>query len=372
MRRTNSYAKHLWWIIPVLVADYFLFSHLLRRGSPTDGSSPSTLQSVFQTAPLPPPSPWKSLRFPTDQDRLLDPEPMGAFQPTASGNPESALYGSVRTQNSGSGLLSSFHEGLDIAAMQRDRQGRPLDEVMAVADGRVGYVNRIGGNSNYGIYVVLLHDDPALGEVYTLYAHLARAETSLQPGRKVRAGDVLGTMGNTASSGIPMVRAHLHFEIGLVNNMRFAAWYKANKLKPYHANFHGRNFLGVNPLDVFAHQQRNPDFDFLSHLETIPPAFELIARTARTPDFFTRYPGLWEGPPVDRGVMVLKVSEGGLPLRGREATDEELAALGRGSSLVLNVNEAVLGRNGCHLISRLSGSWKLASNGQKWLEILAY
>jgi len=370
-RKSTSYTKHLWWIIPVLVADYFLFSHLLRRGRTPDGALPAAIQEILPAAIIPP-SPWKTLRFPTDQDRLLDPEPMGAFQPTASGNPESALYGSVRTQNNGSGLMSSFHEGIDIAAMQRDRQGRPLDDIMAVADGRVGYVNRIGGNSNYGIYVVLLHDDPALGEVYTLYAHLARAEPSLQPGRKVRAGDVLGTMGNTASSGIPMVRAHLHFEIGLLNNMRFAAWYKANKLKPYHANFHGRNFLGVNPLDFFAHHQRNPDVDFFSHLETIPPAFEVIARTARTPDFFTRYPRLRERPPIDRGVMVLQVSENGLPLRGRAATEAELARLGRQPNLVLHVNDAVLGRNGCHLVSRSGGSWKLASNGQKWLEVLTY
>lgn len=371
MRRTNSYAKHLWWIIPVLVADYFLFSHLLRRGPAREDSLSAAIQNVIPAA-IVAPSPWKSLRFPTAQDRLLDPDPMGVFQPTASGNPESALYGSVRTANNGSGLMSSFHEGIDIAAMQRDRAGRPLDDVMAVADGHVAYVNRIGGNSNYGIYVVLIHDDPALGEVYTLYAHLARAEPDLRPGKTVRAGDVLGTMGNTASSGIPMARAHLHFEIGLINNMRFAAWYKANKLKPYHGNFHGRNFLGVNALDVFAHEQRNPDFDFLAHLETIPPAFELIARTSRTPDFFTRYPGLWEGSPVDHGVIVLKVSESGLPLRGRAATDTEMAELGRKSSLVLNVNEAVLGRNGCHLVSHAGGSWKLASNGERWLEVLTY
>ena len=241
----------------------------------------------------------------------------------------------------------------------------------AVADGVVGYVNRVGGNSNYGIYVVLLHHDP-VGEVYTLYAHLAEVPKALRAGQKVSAGETIGLMGNTSSGGIPMQRAHLHFEIGLINNQRFASWYRAQKLKPDHGNFHGRNFLGVDPLKFIASRQQNPDLDFRSHLAALPPAFEIVLAARKQPDFFHRYPSLWSGPDFDGSPMVLSCSENGLPLGGRCSTAAEQQALGKQKCAVLRADEAVLGRNGCHLVSRTSKGWKLGRKGDEWLEILTY
>ena len=296
-------------------------------------------------------SPWKYFVFPTVQTRLLEGMTDNIFQPTASGNPDSGLYGSVRTVKNGKGLMSSFHEGIDIAATQRDRRGRPMDVVHAVADGVVGYVNRIGGNSNYGIYVVLLHNDP-VGEVYTLYAHLAEVPKTLRAGQNVSAGETIGLMGNTSSAGIPMSRAHLHFEIGLINNQRFASWHRAHKLKPDHGNFHGRNFLGVDPLKFIASRQQNPDLDFRSHLAALPPAFEMVVAAPKQPDFFHRYPSLWSGPEFDGSPIVFSCSENGLPLGGRRSTVAEQQALGKQKCVVLKADEAVLGRNGCHLITK--------------------
>ena len=364
--------KHLLWIVPLIVVDFLIFSGLKNRGVQTEKViekapfDPVVMAPVSVTA-----SPWKNLVFPTDQAQLLEGMTFDVFQPTASGSPESGLYGSVRTAKNGKGLMSSFHEGVDIAVTQRDRRGRPMDVVRAVAEGIVGYINRIGGNSNYGIYVVLLHNDP-LGEVYTLYAHLAEVPKALRAGQNVSAGETIGLLGNTSSAGIPMARAHLHFEIGLINNQRFALWYRARKLKPDHGNFHGRNFLGVDPLKFIASRQQNPDLDFRSHLAALPPAFEIVVAAPKQPNFFHRYPSLWNGPEFDGSPIVLSCSENGLLLGGRRSIVAEQRALGKQKCVVLKADEAVLGRNGCHLITRTSNGWKLGSRGGEWLEILTY
>lgn len=366
------YRKHLLWIVPLILADSLIFGWLKHRGKQAaEMIEEAFLEPVVTTQVATAVSPWKNFVFPTDQPRLLDGVTADVFQPTASGNPESALYGSVRTAKNGSGLISSFHEGIDIAAKQRDRQDRPLDTVHAVADGVVGYVNRMGGNSNYGIYVVLLHRDP-VGDVYTLYAHLAEVPKTLRAGQKVSAGETIGLMGNTSSGGIPMPRAHLHFEIGLINNQRFASWYRAQKLKPDHGNFHGRNFLGVDPLKFIASRQQSPNLDFRAHLASLPPAFEIVLAVRKQPDFFHRYPSLWSGPEFDGSPMVLSCTENGAPLGGRRSTTAEQQRLGKKKLAILKTDETVLGRNGAHLVSKTSKGWKLGRRGDEWLEILTY
>jgi murein DD-endopeptidase MepM/ murein hydrolase activator NlpD len=309
--------------------------------------------------------------FPTDQKALLDGTASGAFQPTASGRPESGLFGSVRTEKNGKGFVSSFHEGIDIAALHRDRRGQPLDSVYAAADGSVAYANRIGGNSNYGKYVVLVHASTA-GQIYTLYAHLSRIAPEVKAGQPVKAGAVLGIMGNTSSSPIPMARGHLHFEIGLMANAGYDRWYRAQKLKPDHGIYNGGNLIGIDPLAVFQAQRADPEFMFAKHLATIPRAFEVVLATTHALDFFRRYLRLWDGPVFNGHALVMAVSENGLPLRGWNAAEQDVAELGKQKWRIRNVNAEALGRNGCRLVSNRQGTWTLSSGGERWLEILAY
>ncbi|MGZ5021195.1 MAG: M23 family metallopeptidase, partial [Chthoniobacterales bacterium] len=72
---------------------------------------------------------------------------------------EGGQYGFVRNPvETGSGLVyTRFHEGIDIKPMHRDANGEPLDEVRAIADGTVVYVNTVAGYSNYGRYIVVEH-----------------------------------------------------------------------------------------------------------------------------------------------------------------------------------------------------------------------
>lgn len=313
----------------------------------------------------------RKMGYPTDRKSLAVREDSGDFRPTASGRIESALYGSVRTERNGKGLIPSFHEGIDIAPLHTNDRGRPQDTVMAVADGTVAYANRIAGNSNYGKYVVLRHAS-SLGALYTLYAHLAQIATGVKAGQAVKTGDSLGIIGNTSSSPIPMARAHLHFELGFMANAHYDQWYHAHKLKPDHGIFNGGNLLGIDPLAVFERQQEDAAFTFTEYFKTIPPAFEIVLVTLRCPDYFRRYPTLWDGPAFGGRGIVLAVSENGLPLRGWNAVEPDMQEQGKNQWRIRNVNAAALGRNGCRLIVCRRGIWTLSAAGEQWLEILTY
>ena len=79
----------------------------------------------------------------------------------------------------------TVQNGIEIAA-------EPDTPVAAVYEGTVVFADRFKG---YGLMVVLDHG----GKHHSLYAHLA--ETSVQMGQKVGAGDILGTVGASSVEG---------------------------------------------------------------------------------------------------------------------------------------------------------------------------
>src|SRR2546430_7768766 len=87
---------------------------------------------------------------------------------------EGGQYGFVRDpMQTGAGLVyTRFHEGIDIRPLQRDERGEPLDEVRAIADGKVVYTNRVPSHSNYGNYIVIEHRWDSCN-YYSLYGHLS-------------------------------------------------------------------------------------------------------------------------------------------------------------------------------------------------------
>jgi murein DD-endopeptidase MepM/ murein hydrolase activator NlpD len=374
-KEPGFWKKHGWWLIPLIIVDVTALVWWLQRDEPTgepvstEVATPITeINSATETA-----KPFNGIvyGFPTAQHQLLDTNTAGIYMPTGSGRPESGMYGSVRSSTQGKLTMSSFHEGLDIAPLERDRSQMPRDDVLAVADGRVAYFNKIAGNSNYGKYIVLMHDDP-LGETYTLYAHLAQVYPDVVIGKKVSRGDKIGLMGNSASTGIPVGRAHVHFETGMMLNRYFHGWYKRQKLKPDHGNYHGHNLAGVNPYEVLRWQNEHGYFSMAEYMAHTEPAFSLVIRAAQIPDYFIRYPGLWAGGKPSGNAMVITVSEGGVPLSGRPATEQERTLLGSRRHHILSVNEDVLGRNGLHLVTKRKGQWILGKNGERWLEVLTY
>lgn len=387
----KSPLRHLVWIIPLLVLDFFIFRWLaLRQGGctrlvPETAPAPALVVVGEPEPPPPPPPVWQRLIPPTPQQNLLEPDTPGVLQPTGSGRIDSAKFGSTRTASRNGHLLPAFHEGVDIAATARDRKGVPTDSITAVAAGRVAFVNSVAGNSSYGKYVVLEHPDPSLGliahsdghsepaVVYTLYGHMADIRFGIRPGHSVAPGDILGTLGHTSNTSppIPQSRSHLHWEIGLLLNSRFERKGREEKIRPDFGNYNGQNMFGLDPLDFFAVQSRDPGLTMASYLAAVPPACEVVLR-GKYPDYFRRFPTLWKGPPPDGGPLCLALSESGLPLSGRNAGPSELTLLGNQRQAVAKVFSATLGRNGRGYIAQVKGQWQFTDKGRQWAEILFY
>jgi murein DD-endopeptidase MepM/ murein hydrolase activator NlpD len=86
------------------------------------------------------------------------------------------------------------HKGVDLPA--------PIGtNVRTTADGVIDFIGRQNG---YGNVIVVKHD----ARLTTLYAHLHRFAPGLEPGSRVRQGQVIGTVGQTGWATGP----HLHFE----------------------------------------------------------------------------------------------------------------------------------------------------------------
>jgi len=96
-----------------------------------------------------------------------------------------------------------FHRGIDF-------NGNRGDDVLAVADGVVAFAGRSPG---YGNIVDIDHGNGYM----TRYAHNER--NLVEPGQRIRAGDVISKMGSTGrSTGV-----HVHFEV----------WHNDRPVNPY-------------------------------------------------------------------------------------------------------------------------------------------
>ena len=109
-------------------------------------------------------------------------------------------------RNHGSpGECGSGHCGVDIGGEMWGEQ------VYCVHDGVVDRVVREVRNGA-GVYVRVAHRD---GTVFSQYMHLAAIPRWIRVGAKVRAGDVVGLVGDT---GVKDSFAHLHFSLSVLPN----------------------------------------------------------------------------------------------------------------------------------------------------------
>ena len=97
----------------------------------------------------------------------------------------------------------SGHCGVDIGG---EVWGEP---VHAVHEGVVDRVQRGPNEEHGGQYVRIAHRD---GTIFTQYFHLAAIPKRLEPGIKVKVGEVIGLLGDT---GVKHSTAHLHFTVSV-------------------------------------------------------------------------------------------------------------------------------------------------------------
>lgn len=239
------------------------------------------------------------LRLPTANHHLFSGEPEKFYMyvdRTVEGKAvkawEGGTFGMVRSPIvvNGQTVYTHFHEGIDIAPLERDRAGNPLDEVGSIADGTVVHTSPIAGRSNYGKYVVVVHRWEE-SDIFSLYAHLA--EITCKPGDVVKAGDPLGRMGFTGV-GLNRTRAHVHLEVGIVMSSRYEDWHKFNGSGTnYHGLYNGFNLAGTDPSRLFLEHQKNPELQFSQFVAATPVHFKVLVPAPQDkPDLASRYPWL--------------------------------------------------------------------------------
>ena len=314
------------------------------------------------------------------RERLVWPTPNTAFsegkpphtfiQPTERGTVKSGLFGCVRNDG------TRFHEGIDLNAVSRTGKGEAADPIFAVMDGRVVYINRSAGKSSYGRYLVIEHvaSEPA---VHSLYAHLNEFRAGLKKGMRVKAGDVLGTMGRSAGGyRIPRKRVHLHFEMGLRLTDDFQKWYGGRSFdEPNdHGIWNGQNLLGFDPLGYYRKYKEGEIKQPRQFLIGIPTAFTVRVESNIIPDFIRRYPELLTHPLPSSGVVAWDIdfSSYGLPKRwspiGSSVARE---TVGRGRIILRKVNGTALQRQNCRdTISSTSRGHRIDDGVIEVLEII--
>ena len=319
--------------------------------------------------------PHLELALPTDNDALFRGDGAAFYQVIArdfqgvESTPwEGGQYGFVRDPiETPAGIIyKRFHEGIDIRPLYRDARGEPLDEVRAIADGKVVHTNQVSGFSNYGRFVVVEHRwDGA--DYYSLYAHLS--SIAVQIGRHVQRGERLGVMGHTGE-GIDRERAHLHLELNLMLNRKFDLWYNAHfRNDPNrHGLYNGLNLAGLDIARLYLTLRKQPTLTIPEFLEREAVFYKVALPGWRPPDLLNRY--TWLRSPSARPAKSWEVSfaQSGVPLRiepnAKEVMQPELTYFKKSGARYRDLTRGTLTGRGEHA--------SLSENGRRWMQLLPY
>jgi murein DD-endopeptidase MepM/ murein hydrolase activator NlpD len=246
--------------------------------------------------------PALNLVLPTDNDALFSGDGAAFYQHIerdfngVKSTPwEGGQYGFVRDpKDTSNGVVyTRFHEGIDIRPVHRDANGEPLDEVRAIADGKVVHVSPVPGYSNYGKYIVIEHRWDG-SNYYSLYGHLS--SIAVQPGETVRGGQGIAVMGYTGT-GINRERAHLHLELDLMFSRQFEEWYNTFfKNDPNrHGVYNGMNLAGLDIARLYLALRKNPALTISEFLNDEETFYKVALPKARAFDLPQLYPWMIGG-----------------------------------------------------------------------------
>jgi murein DD-endopeptidase MepM/ murein hydrolase activator NlpD len=315
----------------------------------------------------------QTFQLPTANRALFEAGAEEKFYAGTAGNDwASGGFGCVRTSG------NQFHEGLDIRCLSRDRRGEPNDPVMATTDGTVVYINSTSALSNYGKYIVVKHQVEGL-EVYSNYAHLSEVREGLKAGQTVKAGERIATMGRTTNTrqSITKDRAHVHFELNLLLNERFAQWVKSRRpdQRNDHGDWNGQNMAGMDPRLILTGQNsQKAGFSIVQFVRSQTELCRILVR-GKEISFARRYPALVRANPLtDKegiGGYEIAINYSGLPFQLTPRAPSELK--GRANTQLLSVNEAERTARPCgKFVVKRSGKWELTAKGMDLADLLSF
>src|SRR6266480_3921070 len=228
---------------------------------------------------------------------------------------EGGQYGFVRDpiETSAGIIYTRFHEGIDIKPLRRDARAEPLDEVRAIADGKVVHTNLVPGYSNYGNYIVIEHHWDG-SSYYSLYGHLN--SIGVQPGESVRRGQRIAVMGYTGV-GLNQARAHLHLELNLMLSHRFEAWHNASfKNDPNHNGiYNGLNLVGLDIARLYLALRKNPSLTIPQFFGSCEVFYKVVLPRSSHFELPKLYPWLVHAAGVKASSWEVSFARSGLPLK---------------------------------------------------------
>src|SRR5881296_2347089 len=316
------------------------------------------------------------LVLPTDNDALFSGDGPAFYQYVARNYKgarstpwEGGQYGFVRdpTDTAGGIVYTRFHEGVDIRPLHRDPRGEPLDEVRAIADGKVVHTNLVPGYSNYGKYIVIEHHWDS-SNYYSLYGHLS--SIAVRSGDTVKRGQRIAVMGYTGT-GLNRERAHLHLELNLMLSPEFESWYNAFfRNDPNHNGiYNGMNLAGLDIARLYLALHKNPSLtipEFLSREETF---YKVTLPKSRHFDLLRLYPWmLAAGSRNEKSSWEVSFTRSGLPLK-IEPSDKHVAQPELSYVKKSSINYLYLTRD---VVSGRESSAHLTNYGKQLMRLLIY
>ena len=271
------------------------------------------------------------LALPTDNDALFRGDGPAFYQHVerdyhgVKSTPwEGGQYGFVRDpMETPAGIIyTRFHEGIDIRPLQRDAQGEPLDEVRAIADGKVVHTNPVPGYSNYGRYIVIEHTWDG-SPYYSLYGHLSSIRA--QTGQNVKKGEPIAVMGHTGA-GLNQERAHLHLELNLMLTRNFEGWHdEFFKNDPNHNGiYNGINLTGMDIAKLYLMLRQKSALtipEFLAGEETF---YKVAVPKSSRFELPKRYPWMLKRGAAANASWEISFTRTGLPIK-IEPSDRQVA-----------------------------------------------
>ncbi len=186
-------------------------------------------------------------------------------------------------------------------------------------------------------------------------------------------------MGRTANTheGISKERAHVHFELDLIVNDRFADWHKKTspEQRNDHGNWNGQNLNGIDPrLILLEQQKKGANFSLVQYIRSETELCRVFVRSVNFP-WLKRYRPLVTRNPVaeKEGVagyeIALDFNGVAIELIPRAASEIK----GKGKFILLSVNEPEEKKNPARrMVVKRGSHWELSNHGLNLLELLTY
>ena len=211
---------------------------------------------------------------------------------------------------------------IDIRPLHRDANGDPLDEVRAIADGKVVHTNLVSSYSNYGKYIVIEHRWDG-SSYYSLYGHLSSIQ--VHPGDSVKRAQSIAIMGYTGV-GINRERAHLHLEFDLMYSRQFEAWYTTffRNDPNRHGIYNGMNLAGLDVERLYLALRKNPALTIPEFLNDEEIFYKVTLPKSRHFDLSKLYSWmLAAGKRNEKASWEVSFASSGVPLK-IEASDKQV------------------------------------------------